>query len=153
MTKKQMCQWKTARMHGNQFLSNTVNKSYRFIRTRDNIMPFKGSFALASRLYMRVRLSAVLCRIFGFCRTFLLWILHLSTSKSTFKSRRIDSIDHSISCMMKQLLRTQHFTWNIIMPFSRHTFTRLKSSIHCTDTCKSWPYSPLFIKYFVLTNT
>ncbi|EEV20907.1 hypothetical protein TREVI0001_0285 [Treponema vincentii ATCC 35580] len=23
-----MCQWKAARMHGNQFLPNTVNKSY-----------------------------------------------------------------------------------------------------------------------------
>ena len=81
--------------HGNQFLPRRVNKSYGFIRAR-NIMLFKGSFDPVSRLYIRMRLSAVLRSMFKFCCIFLLWILHLSSSKSTSKSQCIDSTDHSV---------------------------------------------------------
>ena len=121
------------------------------MRARSTML-FKGSFNPVSRLYMRMRLSAVLRSMFKFCCIFLLWTLHLSSSKSTSKRQCIVSIDHVSPCMIKQFLCAQHFAWNIIMPFIRRTLVRLKSRMYCTDTFESRLFSTTLLPADIITR-
>ena len=107
--------------HGNQFLPRRVNKSYGFIRAR-NIMLFKGSFDPVSRLYIRMRLSAVLRSMFKFCCMVLLCILHLSSSKSTSKITMITHIFYTAKISVVFPFRFKHFKC-IFQFFPPHTFT------------------------------